>query len=114
MCHAHWEYSDSSAILGGIFSLSMALVIPETFAPVLLVRRARRLSQVRGHVFVSKLEKDRQRKTYLATIKVALIRPWVLLCFEPIVLMLTIYMAILYGTVGHSLLVPRYMNNTYK
>ncbi|KAK6067698.1 major facilitator superfamily transporter [Seiridium cupressi] len=76
----------------------MAIIIPETFAPVLLLRRAERLSQAKGCVYVSKLEKDHQKKTFLASIKVALVRPWVLLCYEPIVLLLTVYMAILYGT----------------
>jgi hypothetical protein len=79
----------------------MAMIIPETFAPVLLMRRAEQLSQAKGRVYISKLEKDRQKRTFLAAIKVALVRPWVLLCYEPIVLLLTIYMAILYGTVCH-------------
>jgi hypothetical protein len=102
--YAYQKYYVPSAIFGGVCCISMAMIIPETFAPVLLMRRAERLSQANGRVYVSKLEKDRQKKTLLATIKVALTRPWVLLCYEPIVLLLTIYIAILYGTVGHSLL----------
>lgn len=75
----------------------MALNITETFAPVLLVGRAWRLSQGKVvRVCVSKLEKDRHNNTFLATI-------------EPIVVLLTIYIAILYGTVSHcySFLITR-------
>ncbi|KAL3476161.1 major facilitator superfamily domain-containing protein [Aspergillus californicus] len=86
------------AILGAVCCLAMAMSIPETFAPVLLMRRAEQLSQANGRVYVSKLEKDRPKRTFLGAIEVALVRPWVLLRYEPIVLLLTIYMAILYGT----------------
>lgn len=79
----------------------MAVLIPETFAPLLLMRRAERLSRVKGRVYISKLEKGREKLSILAAIKVALVRPWVLLCYEPIVLLLTVYMAILYGTACH-------------
>jgi len=89
-----------SAILGGICCLSMTIIIPETFAPTLLSRRAERISRIQGQVYISKLAKDRQGKALRESIKEALVRPWVLLFYEPIVLLLTIYMAILYGTVG--------------
>ncbi|KAM0812443.1 putative Major facilitator superfamily (MFS) profile domain-containing protein [Seiridium cardinale] len=97
--NAGWRWVQGFlAILGGICCFAMTIIIPETFAPVLFLRRAERLSQAKGRVYVSKLEKDYQKKTFLASIKVALVRPWVLLCYEPIVLLLTVYMAILYGT----------------
>ncbi|CAJ2510545.1 Uu.00g095140.m01.CDS01 [Anthostomella pinea] len=86
------------AILGTVCCLSMAVVMPETFAPVLLKRRAEKLSQATGRVYVSKLKMDHKGKSLLATMKTAVVRPWVLLCYEPIVLVLTVYMAILYGT----------------
>ncbi|CAG7565392.1 unnamed protein product, partial [Fusarium equiseti] len=86
------------AILGGICCLSMTIIIPETFAPTLLSRRAERISRIQGQVYISKLAKDRQGKALRESIKEALVRPWVLLFYEPIVLLLTIYMAILYGT----------------
>ncbi|KAL4971450.1 major facilitator superfamily domain-containing protein [Aspergillus desertorum] len=86
------------ATVGGVFCLAMTMTIPEPFAPVLLMRWAEQLSQARSCVYISKLEKDRPKRTFLSAIKVALVQPWVLLCHEPIVLLLTIYMAILYGT----------------
>ncbi|RBR20119.1 uncharacterized protein FIESC28_05398 [Fusarium coffeatum] len=86
------------AILGGICCLSMTMIIPETFAPTLLSRRAERISRIQGQIYISKLAKDRRGKALRESIKEALVRPWVLLFYEPIVLLLTIYMAILYGT----------------
>ncbi|KFA80361.1 hypothetical protein S40288_10008 [Stachybotrys chartarum IBT 40288] len=66
--------------------------------PFLLARRAERLTRTKGRVFISRLAKTGQEKALRAKIKEALVRPWVLLFLEPIVLLLTIYMAILYGT----------------
>ncbi|KAI5917251.1 MFS general substrate transporter [Camillea tinctor] len=88
------------AILGDVCCLSMTVILPEALARVLLMRRADRPSKVKGRIYVLKLEKDRQKKTFLDAPKVALIRSWVLLCYEPIVLLLTLYMENLYGTVG--------------
>ncbi|PGH05358.1 hypothetical protein AJ79_06827 [Helicocarpus griseus UAMH5409] len=87
------------AIMGGVCCILLALVLPETYAPVLLVQRANRLSRMKGRIFISKLEKGQDKKSLLlGTMKIALVRPWALLFFEPIVLLLTVYMAILYGT----------------
>ncbi|KFA55585.1 hypothetical protein S40293_09223 [Stachybotrys chartarum IBT 40293] len=92
------EMTDFRAILGGVCCLSMSIILPETFASVLLARRAERLTRTKGRVFISRLAKTGQEKALRAKIKEALVRPWVLLFLEPIVLLLTIYMAILYGT----------------
>ncbi len=73
-------------------------MVPETYSPVLLERRAQNLSKLTGKTFISKLNKGKGKSLRLA-LKTALTRPWVLLFREPIVLLLSIYMAILYGTV---------------
>jgi hypothetical protein len=78
----------------------MTFVVPETYAPVLLRRRAQRLSKMTGKVYVSKFDVTKRKKTLFGTVKVALTRPWALLWFEPIVLLLSLYMALLYGIVG--------------
>lgn len=75
-----------------------SLIVPETYAPVLLRRRAEALSRLTGKVYLSILDADKPQQTLLGRIKVNLSRPWVLLFKEPIVLSLTIYMAIVYGT----------------
>jgi hypothetical protein len=53
-----------------------------------------------GRVYVSKFDKGKPKKTLSKTLRVALTRPWALLWFEPTVLLLSLYMALLYGIVG--------------
>jgi hypothetical protein len=74
------------------------MVIPETYAPILLSKRAQRLSSITGCVYRSKMEIDRCKVSAREAFGAALSRPWILLFAEPIVLLLSIYMAIVYGT----------------
>ncbi|KAF9771045.1 hypothetical protein IL306_011343, partial [Fusarium sp. DS 682] len=69
-----------------------------TYAPFLLRQRATQLSKITGHVYVSQIDHDRGKVTLAESFKTALSRPWILLFKEPIVLLLSIYMAIVYGT----------------
>ena len=87
------------AIFTGALWILGALTIPETYAPVLLRKRAAALSEQTGQVYRSGLEIARGPPPTIAeSFKVALSRPWILLFREPIVLLLSIYMAIIYGT----------------
>lgn len=72
--------------------------VPETYAPVLLRRRADALSKQTGKVFKTKIDIDKGPIEPSQLIKTALIRPFILLFMEPIVLILSIYMSIVYGT----------------
>lgn len=82
----------------GVIGISGAIFVPETYGPVLLVRRAAHLSQSSGKTYISVLEKNQGKKRPSEVFKRALIRPWVLLFREPIVLVASLYMAIIYGT----------------
>jgi hypothetical protein len=75
-----------------------ALTIPETYSPVILHRRAAKMSKMTGKVYKSKMEIDHGAKTIGQESKTSLSRPWTLLFMEPIVLFTSIYMAIVYGT----------------
>ncbi|KAI5300983.1 hypothetical protein KEM55_003407 [Ascosphaera atra] len=86
------------AIFSGAVWIFGTLTVPETYAPVLLRQRAETLSKITGKVYMSKLDIERGRTTLGQTLKTSLGRPWVLLFREPIVLLLSIYMAIIYGT----------------
>ena len=86
------------AIFTGVLWIIGALTIPETYSPVILRRRAKKLSQITGKVYKSKIEVDDGAKTIPQEFKTALSRPWIMLFMEPIVLILSIYMAIVYGT----------------
>ncbi|KAM0350515.1 hypothetical protein ACHAPU_002995 [Fusarium lateritium] len=86
------------AAFSGLLWILGSLLVPETYSPVLLRRRAAKLSQITGHVYVSQTDHERGKVTLIESFKTALSRPWILLFKEPIVLLLSIYMAIVYGT----------------
>ena len=85
------------AIFTGVIWIACSLYVPETYAPVLLRRRAAKLSEMTGKVYVSKM--DLANKAPRAQqVKTTLLRPWILLFREPIVFLTAIYLAIVYGT----------------
>lgn len=86
------------AIFTGVVWIASSLTYPETYAPVLLRQRASALSQKTGKVYISKLEEGQPIKTIGSQLSVSLLRPWLLLIKEPIVLLISLYMAIIYGT----------------
>ncbi|KAJ5174188.1 Major facilitator superfamily multidrug transporter mdrA [Penicillium canariense] len=86
------------AILCGVMWCVGAALKPETYAPVLLRQRAKTLSKLTGKVYVSKLDIDQGRPILKEALKIALSRPFLLLFREPIVLLLSIYLSIIYGT----------------
>lgn len=86
------------AIFSGVLWIFCCLCVPETYAPVLLQRRAAKLSNTTGKVYKSKIEAEQGKQTVAQAFKTALSRPWLLLFREPIVILLSTYMAIIYGT----------------
>ncbi|KAI1038513.1 hypothetical protein LB503_011301 [Fusarium chuoi] len=87
-----------ASIFTGVVWIVNSLVIPETYGPYLLRRRATVLSKRSGKVYISKTDVGRPRTTIATQFKTAILRPWVLLIKEPIVLLTSLYMAIIYGT----------------
>lgn len=84
-----------SGIMWGLATFNM----PETYAPLLLRKRAAKLSQMTGKVYRSRIELQRSQKlSARQEFKNAFVRPWLLMIYEPIVLFLSIYMSIVYGT----------------
>ncbi|OJD17080.1 hypothetical protein AJ78_02780 [Emergomyces pasteurianus Ep9510] len=86
------------AIFSGVLWIFGSLLVPETYAPVLLRKRAERLSKLSGKVYRSKTDFDQGEVTVSEAIRTSLLRPWILLFTEPIVFLLSTYMAIVYGT----------------
>lgn len=86
------------AIFTGVLWIFCAFVVPETYAPVLLRRRAAKLSKLSGKVYISKPDAQQGKVSFGEAFRTALSRPWILLFREPIVLLLSLYMAIIYGT----------------
>lgn len=94
-----WRWVEGiMAIFTGALWIFGSLMIPETYPPVILRKRAKQLSKMTGKVYKTQGEM-RQGSTSIGEVfKTSLSRPWILLFQEPIVLLLSIYMAIIYGT----------------
>lgn len=86
------------AIFSGAMWMLGSLLVPETYGPVLLRRRAAKLSKMTGKVYRSKLDVDKGKVSLKEAFTTSISRPWILLFTEPIVLLLSVYMAIIYGT----------------
>lgn len=94
-----WRWVEGvMAIFTGVFWILGALFLPETYPPVIQRRRAAKLSKMTGKVYRSRGDVDQGPTTFGHVFKTSLSRPWVLLFREPIVFLLSIYMAIIYGT----------------
>ncbi|KAI2636308.1 polyamine transporter 1 [Hypomontagnella submonticulosa] len=94
-----WRWVEGlMACFTGLLCILCCLLVPETYAPCLLRKRAAKLSQMTGKVYISKIEIGRPKKSVGEEFKIAMSRPWVMLILEPIVLLTSLYMAIVYGT----------------
>jgi len=94
-----WRWVEGiMAIFTGTLWILGALFLPETYPPVILRRRAAKLSKMTGKVYQSHGDVQQGPTTFGHVFQTSLSRPWILLFREPIVLLLSIYMAIIYGT----------------
>ncbi|OXV08222.1 hypothetical protein Egran_04015 [Elaphomyces granulatus] len=97
--NAGWRWVQGFlGIFCGILWILGVLVVPETYAPVILRSRAARLSKITGQVYQSRVDVEHGGLRMKDAFVTALSRPWVLLLKEPIVLLLSVYLAIVYGT----------------
>lgn len=85
------------AIWAGAMLAIVACLVPETYPPVLLRKRAERLSKLSGKVYRSRIDIDQGKISLGEAFSTGLKRPWILLFTEPIVFLLSLYMAIIYG-----------------
>ena len=85
------------AIWAGVLLVTTACLVPETYPPVLLRKRAERLSKLSGKVYRSRTDIDQGKVSLGEAFATGLKRPWILLFCEPIVLLLSLYHAIIYG-----------------
>jgi hypothetical protein len=95
-----WRWSMALMALLSVTALTVAaLVLPETYAPFLLGRRAHRLTEVTGRYYVSVMatvgdNKGGQRPSFATTVS----RPFLLAVNEPILSLLALYQAVVFGT----------------
>jgi MFS family permease len=94
-----WRWLEGiMAIFTGTLWIAGSFLVPETYLPVLLRKRAAVLSKRTGKVYRSRGDIDQGPTTFRQVFQTSLSRPWVLLFREPIVFLLSIYMATIYGT----------------
>lgn len=86
------------AVFTGTLATIYIFTVPETYAPRILHNRAVALSKMHGAVYRTQMEVKQGRKKLLPMLKVSLSRPWVLVAVEPIVLIFSVYQAIIYAT----------------
>ncbi|KAI1474157.1 hypothetical protein K445DRAFT_316162 [Daldinia sp. EC12] len=92
----NWRWSFYVLLwLGGATAIPM-FTIPETFGPMILVHRARRIrkAKIPGYENV-KAPVEESDRSLLGIYKVALTRPWIIL-FDPISFLCAIYMSVVY------------------
>ncbi|EGR50883.1 uncharacterized protein TRIREDRAFT_75937 [Trichoderma reesei QM6a] len=83
-------------ILAGIVWVLITFTVPETYAPTILSRRAKKLRQTTGdETYVT--EQDIDERPMSERLTVFMIRPFQLLFRELIVLLISLYMSVLYG-----------------
>ena len=96
----HWRWIlGLAAIVGGVIWVPAILATHETYAPVILRRRAKAFTQKTGRVYMSRLDAGQPQKRLSQELRISLTRPWILLFREPIVLLTSLYVAIVYGTI---------------
>lgn len=91
------------------------LYLQETYAPKLLKAKAAKLRKETGNSQLT-AEYDRHDKSFVNTMKRSLMRPFILLGTQPIVQILALYMAYLYGiycTYSSTPVLSSYINAQY-
>lgn len=83
------------AIVSGTISIAMFLLMRESYAPIILARKAARLRKETGNAFLrSKLDAGGTRSDLF---KRSIVRPIKLLIFSPICTVFAVYIAVIYG-----------------
>jgi MFS family permease len=93
-----WVQGVCCIFIGSVWIVG-SIGVPETYGPVVLHKIARRLSKQSGKSYISVLEVNKGDTEFSEVFGKALRRPWALLFREPIVLIASVYLSILYGTI---------------
>lgn len=83
-------------ILSGVAWFLITVTVPETYAPTILKRRAKKLRKAENDPkYVT--EGELNALPINEKLRIVLLRPFQLLLLEPIVLFISVYMSVLYG-----------------
>jgi multidrug resistance protein len=97
LCHAGWRWLYwIQLILAFVAWVLITFTVPETYAPMILKKRAAKLRKTENDPkYVTEMELD--ARPMAERLRIFMIRPFQLLFLEPIVLFISIYMSVLYG-----------------
>lgn len=87
-----WRWTFWVLLWFASFTMPLVITIPETYPPVLLMKKAKRARQ---HGFNVKAKIEDSSTSLLAAYKIALTRPWIIL-FDSISLLCALYMSLVY------------------
>lgn len=93
------RHTQSRGCQFGVLGILGIVFISETYGPVIPLNRASLLSKADGQTYISVLEKNQGGKKPSEVFQKALVRPWVLLFMEPIVLVASLYIAVIYASI---------------
>lgn len=97
MSYLGWRWTQwITMIMAALFGIIGFLVIPESFAPVLLQRKAKKLRFERKN-WALHAKAEESQINFKEIAQKYLLRPFAMLAMEPILLLITIYMSFIYG-----------------
>lgn len=97
MSHLGWRWTQwLTLILALFFLLVYFFTVPETYAPVLLTRRAKKLRRETGNMALHSLTSERKIKISDMG-RIYVLKPWIMLIQEPILALITLYLGFIYG-----------------
>ncbi|QDS74818.1 hypothetical protein FKW77_002408 [Venturia effusa] len=92
-----WRWTEYlTAIMGFSFGLLGLFTVPETFAPVLLSRKAKRM-RYKTLNWALHARSDEQQVKAMDLVTKFLFKPFKMLFLDPILLLITLYMSLIYG-----------------
>lgn len=86
----------ATSIATGVIQIAGLFFLRETFAPRILKIRAQKLRKTTGDPSYQ-TEEEKQNKTLSQSLRISLVRPFRLLFTQPIIQVLALYMAYIYG-----------------
>lgn len=97
--HLGWRWTQwITLIMATLFGTMGAIVIPETYHPVILQKKAKRLRyQMRNWAIHAEADEKEINAKEIAN--KYLLRPFKMLLFEPILVLVTLYISLIYGII---------------
>lgn len=90
-----WLYWIQLILIGASWVL-ITFTVPETYAPTILARRAKKLRKEQDNPRLV-TEQEIDKRPFKERLRIFMVRPFQLLFLEPIVFLLSVYMSVLYG-----------------